>query len=72
MNCLSFKKAFNVPRCDSEVTVGEEIYKIPSELLQEFFCWERDLVSCWVIHLLEIAFSYPLRGMINTPYCLIP
>ena len=27
MNCLSFKKAFNVPRCDSEVEAGEEIYK---------------------------------------------
>ena len=27
MNCLSFKKAFDDPRCDSEVEAGEEIYK---------------------------------------------
>ena len=27
MNCLSFKKAFDVPRCYNEVEAGEEIYK---------------------------------------------
>ena len=37
MNCLSFKKAFDDPRCDSEVEAGEEIYKFFSELLQEFW-----------------------------------
>ena len=37
MNCLSFKKAFNVPRCDSEVTVGEEIYKFLLSCSRNFF-----------------------------------
>ena len=48
MNRLSFKKAFNVPRCDSEVECGEEIYKflLSCFSILEFCSWEGDLVSC--------------------------
>ena len=36
MNCLSFKKAFDVPRCDNEVEAGEEIYKFLLSCFRNF------------------------------------
>ena len=58
MNCLSFKKAFDVPRCDSEVEAGEEIFKFLLSCSRNFGAGRETWchVRCYTCEELQLLF----------------